>query len=512
MFLTQTHSLQDLRQQATVASKVFVQRDYTSGTICKFQTKFPAELESRIDKQQFEETIQMLNNLYAEAEKLGGKSYLEGCLACLTAYTIFLCMETHYEKVLKKIAKYIQEQNEKIYAPLGLLLTDPIERGLRVLVSFGTLAFPCFDGSYLPNQESEFVHKVLEELDAFQQRDDQKSVILFPPFPSRLRFLIHKTAEKFPELSTFSVGEETWSRRVAVCFSELRLPVEDCSSDTDGNVYEQPCVRSRRMAGNSRPALSRGSRRPDKAIYVPRALRQSECETSLCSTLLSASGQTDPSPANPEPEAGNAEESIGGQDAVTLTTGAEPVDCYQILSNFMTMTLEEDRSSDDTSQTSMACPNAEETHNYHDKIKAHLKEEVSSIENTKSDFSSFENVPIDHTEFGHVIEIYDFPSMFKTEDLLDAFSEYSEGGMKITWVDNTHALAIFSSESAAMQALSIKHSLLKTRTLSKASKKAQGKAVRRAEFLQPVKERPRTDTAVARRMVTRALGLRGKRY
>lgn len=53
----------------------------------------------QIDKQQFEETIHMLNNLYAEAEKLGGKSYLEGCLACLTAYTIFLCMETHYEKV-----------------------------------------------------------------------------------------------------------------------------------------------------------------------------------------------------------------------------------------------------------------------------------------------------------------------------------------------------------------------------------------------------------------------------
>ncbi|CDQ61309.1 unnamed protein product [Oncorhynchus mykiss] len=88
---------------------------------------------AEIDKQQFEETVRTLNNLYAEAEKLGGSSYLEGCLACLTAYTIFLCMETHYEKVLKKIAKFIQEQNDKIYAPRGLLLTDPIERGLRVV-------------------------------------------------------------------------------------------------------------------------------------------------------------------------------------------------------------------------------------------------------------------------------------------------------------------------------------------------------------------------------------------
>uniref|UniRef100_A0A3B3QB33 Golgin subfamily A member 7 n=1 Tax=Paramormyrops kingsleyae TaxID=1676925 RepID=A0A3B3QB33_9TELE len=129
----QTHSLQDLRQQAPVAAKVFVQRDYTSGTICQFQTKFPAALETRIDKQQFEDTIRKLNSLYAEAEKLGGRSYLEGCLACLTAYTIFLCMETHYEKVLKKIANYIQDQNDKIYAPRGLLLIDPIERGLRVV-------------------------------------------------------------------------------------------------------------------------------------------------------------------------------------------------------------------------------------------------------------------------------------------------------------------------------------------------------------------------------------------
>lgn len=137
----------------------------------------------QIDRQQFEETVRTLNNLYAEAEKLGGQSYLEGCLACLTAYTIFLCMETHYEKVcacfsfslqagpwfsgchicdivgketvvtpvlfhyqvLKKIAKFIQEQNEKIYAPQGLLLTDPIERGLRVVsfCGFWHCLLPC---------------------------------------------------------------------------------------------------------------------------------------------------------------------------------------------------------------------------------------------------------------------------------------------------------------------------------------------------------------------------------
>uniref|UniRef100_A0A673W8A8 Golgin subfamily A member 7 n=1 Tax=Salmo trutta TaxID=8032 RepID=A0A673W8A8_SALTR len=142
-----SHSLQDMRQQAATAAKVFIQRDYTSGTVCHFQNMFPSELENRlrystliIDKQQFDETVRTLNNLYAVAEMLGGSSYLESCLACLTAYTIFLCMETQYKKLLKKISKFIQEQNDKIYAPRGLLLIDPNERCLRG-VSFYTKQF-----------------------------------------------------------------------------------------------------------------------------------------------------------------------------------------------------------------------------------------------------------------------------------------------------------------------------------------------------------------------------------
>ncbi|KAI2668093.1 Golgin subfamily A member 7B [Labeo rohita] len=127
------HNLQELRHSASLANKVFIQRDYTDGTVCKFQTKFPSELDSRIERTLFEDTVKTLNNYYAEAEKIGGQSYLEGCLACLTVYLIFLCIETRYEKVLKKISRYIQEQNEKVYAPRGLLITDPIERGMRVV-------------------------------------------------------------------------------------------------------------------------------------------------------------------------------------------------------------------------------------------------------------------------------------------------------------------------------------------------------------------------------------------
>lgn len=82
-------------------------------------------------------------------------SCCEGCFACLTAYLLYCCTDTHYEKVwyenfkkfavahlfpfefqcLKKVAKFIVEQNERVYVPRGLLIIDPVERGLRV-VSF----------------------------------------------------------------------------------------------------------------------------------------------------------------------------------------------------------------------------------------------------------------------------------------------------------------------------------------------------------------------------------------
>ncbi|XP_019864588.1 golgin subfamily A member 7 [Aethina tumida] len=113
--------------------KVFVQRDYSEGTIVKFQTRFPSELEGKLDRNIFEQTITRLNTYFAEAEKATCSTYCEGCLACLTAYFIYICKETHYEKCLKKVSKFVAEQNERIYEPRGLKLTDPSLRGLRVL-------------------------------------------------------------------------------------------------------------------------------------------------------------------------------------------------------------------------------------------------------------------------------------------------------------------------------------------------------------------------------------------
>lgn len=56
--------------------------------------------------------MKTLNSCYVEAEKIGGQSYLEGCLACCTAYIVFLCMETRYEKVTIRRSNAPADQNQ----------------------------------------------------------------------------------------------------------------------------------------------------------------------------------------------------------------------------------------------------------------------------------------------------------------------------------------------------------------------------------------------------------------
>ncbi|XP_002013512.2 golgin subfamily A member 7 [Drosophila miranda] len=116
-----------------VFSKVFIQRDYSVGTSVKFHTRLPTELEGIIERHVFESTINRLNEFYAEAEEGSCGTYCEGCIGCITAYLIYMCSETHYEKTLRKISKFVASQNERIYHQKGLQLIDPTFRGLRVI-------------------------------------------------------------------------------------------------------------------------------------------------------------------------------------------------------------------------------------------------------------------------------------------------------------------------------------------------------------------------------------------
>lgn len=91
--------LQQMRLTSSSCARVFIQRDYSDGVGVKFETKLPTELHGKIDSSEFEEVIDRINSIYAEAERLSARTYLENCFACLTAYLLLLCMPTNYEKV-----------------------------------------------------------------------------------------------------------------------------------------------------------------------------------------------------------------------------------------------------------------------------------------------------------------------------------------------------------------------------------------------------------------------------
>ncbi|XP_036395109.1 coiled-coil domain-containing protein R3HCC1L [Megalops cyprinoides] len=154
-----------------------------------------------------------------------------------------------------------------------------------------------------------------------------------------------------------------------------------------------------------------------------------------------------------------------------------------------------------------------------DCLDPHLIEELSmkdgkkkqSIQEPRFNYYNWEVEPeleLREDELSHIVEIYDFPGEFKTEDLLRTFQSYQQRGFDIKWVDETHALGLFSSPIAAKDALRSKHPLLKVRPLSQASATSKAKARGCSDYLLPAKERPQTSAALARRLVIGALGVR----
>jgi len=123
------------------------------------------------------------------------------------------------------------------------------------------------------------------------------------------------------------------------------------------------------------------------------------------------------------------------------------------------------------------------------------------------DYAAFKtsDTTINIDQFGHVIELYDFPQHLKTNDLMAAFHAFTSR-WDIKWVDDTHALGVFSSAEVAAEALVMRHPHIKSRPLNMATAQSKCKARAVCEFLLPYKQRPATSTGPARRLLQWALG------
>ncbi|KAH8288027.1 hypothetical protein KR018_001001 [Drosophila ironensis] len=169
------------------------------------------------------------------------------------------------------------------------------------------------------------------------------------------------------------------------------------------------------------------------------------------------------------------------------------------------------------------------------KILQELNESVGKckIELPQMDYTVFhvKQSLLNEEEFPHVLEVSNFPAEFKTPDLLMLFSQYKGSGFDIKWVDDTHALAVFSSSriggynllaakasfhlinnidiEIAAEVLTNGHPFVKVKPLAEATLESRLKAKKAgATSMQPYRQRPETCTALARRLVSGALGVK----
>ncbi|GAB1299051.1 R3H and coiled-coil domain-containing protein 1 [Apodemus speciosus] len=477
-----------------------------------------------------------------------------------------------------------------------------------------TLALLCLDGVFLSSAENDFVHRVQEKLDRF---------LLQKQLSNRLRYLIHRTAENFDLLSSFSVGEG-WKRRTVVCHLDIRVP----SSDGPPAPCRPPASHPSKYRGprhtshQGAAAGSRGApagrwhrgRKPDQPLYVPRVLRRQDEPVAasvpglkeedpaagvskepreagagdavadqgvpMLGTQTELLKSPDPGAEEPQMEPGapehseNPEKEQGAETA--MQPGASPPLAMEEENGSHGMQSlgdqEEDkvegeeeekvdekeenagkrkeRADEEEEKTDVRTGKAdaeeeekmdededqldgeEEDEDAADRdfsellqevmrllspekggrsITANLTEKEIEIEKIHLDTSAFTEELPGERDLTHLVEIYDFKPTLKTEDLLATFSEFQEKGFKIQWVDDTHAIGIFPCPASALEALAKDFSVLKIRPLTRGTKQSKLKALQRPKFLRLAKERPQTDSAVARRLVARALGLQHNR-
>lgn len=146
-----------------------------------------------------------------------------------------------------------------------------------------------------------------------------------------------------------------------------------------------------------------------------------------------------------------------------------------------------------------------------DETSRNCSKPIINFEATSQSFNDFigdSSGSITDHEYGHVLEIFDFPADLKTPDLYTRIAAIGSNTFEIVWVDDTHALVVFESEKCAVTALRHGFLDLKVRVLSQATKESRLKARRSTDRLLPFKKRPQTSTETARRLVGRHLGLK----
>jgi len=341
-----------------------------------------------------------------------------------------------------------------------------------------------FSGENISLTDALFVDNVTAELESWRIKSEATArALVFPPVSNYHRFLIHKVVETgFPEFTTFSIGEGE-ERRTVVCFQQQLLDF---------------------TLGNSRWEKAR-----DTGQFLEAGMRDGEREDTHYLSPASApvscqdSSQTKPCQESPavSPRRTSGQKKKRGERAVYVPPRGR--------GKSLPLSPTAIEFKPNSGQHVLGSELEPAVRDLTDLVVTEITSALGGvqIESPAVDYTSFQtsDSTINIDQFGHVIELYDFPQEMKTNDLMSAFSAFTSR-WDIKWVDDTHALGVFSSATVAAEALAVRHPHIKSRPLNMATSQSKCKARAVCEYLLPYKPRPATSTAPARRLIQWALG------
>jgi hypothetical protein len=257
------------------------------------------------------------------------------------------------------------------------------------------------------------------------------SILLFPPLISRHRLLLHQLREKnYLNLFSFSVGEEKNSRRTIICFKSQLM-------DEINNTLTSLKIASSEITDSE----SSTKRRPDQALYKPpRRSKNPEISSPISIPPVedvqqnnSITKSTKSKTARP-----SAEPYVPpSRRSQTLNKESPPV------ASATNDNKDEDEDEDDWEKLLDNDDNLL-TNDLVEEIQTKFKDNLQ-IKKPINDYSqwSVDDMQIKEADLAHVVEVSNFPSTFRTEDLSNAFKTLTRSIFDIKWVDETHALIVF---------------------------------------------------------------------
>jgi len=112
--------------------RAYALRDHSDGEVA-FETALPASLEGKVPPKEFEDTIVGINRYFEQATDFTWGLWFRNCLSCATFFWFDCCVTNPYAALMVEMSEYVRAKNKDVFNPCGLVLVNPLDRGLRLI-------------------------------------------------------------------------------------------------------------------------------------------------------------------------------------------------------------------------------------------------------------------------------------------------------------------------------------------------------------------------------------------